>query len=569
MSGAQEAARQVVLALARAGVQEVVLAPGSRNAPLGYALLAAERAGTLTLHVRVDERSAGFVAIGLARATGRPAAVVVTSGTAVANLHPAVLEAGHARVPLVVVSADRPGELRGTGANQTTLHPGIFGVGDDVSRPRAHVDLGAWDDGARWDGVGGPEGWVDALDAALASATGDVPGAVHVNVAFREPLMPDGAWDVPEARPARAPSAAHASAPAAPTGSASPVRVVVVAGDGAGADARLFAEATGAPLLAEPSSGARAGDRAVTAGARLLGLDGLGGAIERVAVFGRPTLTRPVTQLLARCDLDVVVADPPGAAWVSPPGARHIAAGDLAADVVAPAWARAWQAASHAVDAELDAWCGEATAAGRLDGVAISRELARIVGEEGSLLLAGSSMAVRHLDLAARPWAADASARLLANRGLAGIDGTVSTAVGLALGSRAPVRVLLGDLTYLHDATGLAVGALERDVDLDVIVLADGGGAIFATLEQGAPEHSEGFERLFGTPQRIDIAALAAGAQAEHVLVRTPQEWAQAARRAPSGRRVVEVRLDRAGARERGAALEERLVAAARRALAG
>ena len=293
-------AREIVTELVRGGVGHVVLAPGSRSAPLAYALLSAHDAGWLRLHVRVDERIAGFVALGLARAEGAPVAVVTTSGTAVANLHPAVLEAAHSGVPLVVVSADRPHEMRRTGANQTTEQVGIF-----AAAPRWAADLPADTPPAAARQV-----VVRALAAATGARSGD-PGPVHLNLAFRDPLVPAAPWEPGPVPARRAVVAARGAGTAAelPAGG----RTVVVAGDGAGPDAARVAEVGGWPLLAEPTSGARTGPNVIAA-YRLL-LAELGRDVERVLVFGHPTLSRPVSALLARTDVDVVVVAPTGAVW--------------------------------------------------------------------------------------------------------------------------------------------------------------------------------------------------------------------------------------------------------------
>jgi 2-succinyl-5-enolpyruvyl-6-hydroxy-3-cyclohexene-1-carboxylate synthase len=624
-----QAARVLLQELAAHGVREVVLCPGSRSAPLAHALAAAASdapppgAPPVELHVRIDERSAGFLALGLAKAaaaTGAPrgVAVVTTSGTAVANLHPAVLEAHHSGLPLVVLTADRPHELRGTGANQTTDQVGIFGA---ATRHEVDVPAPSGRDGESRDlrqVVG------RAMADALGTRTGH-PGPVHLNLAFRDPLVPDGTpWptDPPEGRPfvvagalvprggavpgaASLDTAIEASGPldgAAPRATAHELapeavdaidleRTVVVAGDGAGSVARALAEAQGWPLLAEPSSGARGSTHAIAAYRALLD-SALGRAVRRVVVLGRPTLSRPVQVLLAREDVQVVVVAPGGGPWTDPsrraaivlPGVPEAwlrgrpdhRRGAVVSRTPAAApgrhdWLGAWQHASvaaiAAVERALDdaeAWDGTRSAP-RLTGPGVARFVARATGPD-DVLVVGSSNPVRDLDLVA-DWSA--SPVVLANRGLAGIDGTVSTAVGVALGLPGRrVRALMGDLTFLHDAGGLLHGPLEREPDLQIVVANDDGGSIFATLEHGAIEHADGFERVFGTPHGADLAALSAGFGIRHRLARDAEELAVALAVPGPGISVVEVKVDRAGRRALGAALADAARTAAIEAVA-
>ncbi|WP_421743745.1 2-succinyl-5-enolpyruvyl-6-hydroxy-3-cyclohexene-1-carboxylic-acid synthase [Cellulomonas sp.] len=598
---ATTAARVIVQALAALGVEDVVLAPGSRSAPLAYAIADAARpdgerpagAPSLRLHVRVDERSAAFLAIGLARASAhgdgdqvhapRPVAVVTTSGTAVANLHPAVLEAHHSGLPLLLLTADRPHELRGTGANQTTDQVGIF-----AGAVRLTVDVPA--------PVGRPDEARSlrrtisrAVAAATGARTGD-PGPVHLDLAFREPLVPgDSPWPEPSTAGLTVVQARHLP-PSSTTGAlpavadpTAPARrggvpTVLVAGDGAGPTARRLAEANGWPLLAEPSSGARGGSHAIAAYRLLLAHPLLGGAVRRVVVLGRPTLSRPVLQLLAREDVEVIVIAPRGADWPDAP--RN------AADVLlepparmrqgrmpAPAgWLDSWRAADaaagSAIDAVLDGLdAGRRSRSGtRVTGPALARVVAQVSGADDALVV-GSSNPVRDLDLVAR-W--DTPPVVLANRGLAGIDGTVSTAVGAALGlPTRRVRALLGDLTFLHDVGGLLRGPLEAPVHLQLVVANDDGGSIFATLEPGEPARADVFERVFGTPHGADLAALCAGYGVRHTRVSDVDGLLPALASPGPGLSVVEVRVDRTGRRVLGERIAAEVAHAVDGVLAG
>ena len=560
MNGSAALATVLVDELVHQGVTEAVLAPGSRSAPLAYALHTADIAGRLRLHVRVDERTAAYLALGLAKASGRPVPVVTTSGTAVANAHPAVLEADASGVPLVVVTADRPPELRGTGANQTTDQLGIFG-----RAVRTFADVAAPEERA-----GQVAYWRNVVIRALASARGvrsADPGPVHLNVALRDPLMPgDGAWlKELDDRTGGSVLGPAADPPAEPL-SRGP-RTVVVAGDAGGRDgsaARRIAEAAGWPLLAEPSSGARCGPNALGPYRLLLEHEALAGDIERVVAFGRPTLSRAVIRLLGRRDVELVVVSPYGAQWVDP---------SRSADLVVPAvalgdgpgegpqgWLRRWLDADARARAAINAVLADEPA---LTGPLVARTVAAAL-PAGALLVVGSSNPVRDLDLAAAPWEQPVCG--LANRGVAGIDGTLSTAVGAALASqrhrpRSPGYALMGDLTFLHDANGLVIGPGEPRPDLTVVVVNDDGGGIFGLLEQGAPEHAAAFERIFGTPTGVDLAALCAATRTPHLVVRTEDDLRTALVPLP-GIRVVEVRTDRGAARALHNRLRDAVLAA-------
>jgi 2-succinyl-5-enolpyruvyl-6-hydroxy-3-cyclohexene-1-carboxylate synthase len=576
---AVRSAQVLLQALAAQGLRHVVLSPGSRSAPLAYAVAEAARpdgerdphAPGLDVHVRVDERCAGYLAVGLARAAavrgdGDLVAVVTTSGSAVANLHPAVLEAHHAGLPLLLLTADRPHELRGTGANQTTDQVRVF-----TGAVRLLLDMSA------------PIGHVDeerhlrrVLSEAVALATGagsGDPGPVHVNLAYREPLVPDGEpWPVPLAT---RPVGDHAAStrgvippgwndhqpgvvpwsPAVPT--------AVVAGDGAGPMARRIAETNGWPLLAEPSSGSRGGPNAIACYPLVLG--SLGAEIRRVVVLGRPTLSRAVHELLVRRDVEsLVVAALSSAHPEIGRGATHIVErvppwlleeAVLDTGAGAPSewlvrWQQAGRAALRAVQAVLDAPPG----GGRLTGPALAAEVASALGRD-DVLLVGASNPIRDIDLVAA-WTEPPL--VVANRGLSGIDGSISTAAGLALGLARPVRAYLGDLTFLHDVGGLLTGPLERRPDLQVIVANDDGGSVFATLEHGEPERVGVFERVFATPHGATLAALCAGYGVPHVRV-DGVDGLRAELKAPvRGTSVVEVPVDRTGRRD----LHNRLAAA-------
>nr|WP_314176858.1 2-succinyl-5-enolpyruvyl-6-hydroxy-3-cyclohexene-1-carboxylic-acid synthase [Actinomyces oris] len=544
-------ARSLVAALLAEGVREVVLCPGSRSAPLADALADAADAGHLRLRVVLDERSAGFIALGAARAHAlnghsRCAAVVTTSGTAVSNLHPAVSEADAAGIPLLVISADRPHELVGTGASQTTEQTGLF-----VPALRLGVDLPA-DLAADLGGRAADAAIAGQVRRAVAAATGTLsrdPGPVQINARFRPPLTVEDSTEssvgdtvedavpaapappsppmVPAARAAVLAGAPEASAgQPAGRGSSTQGRGIVVAGDTAhpavGSLARSLAEHLDWPLLAEPTSQARSGPQALSRYAELLGTPagrGLAEQAEHLLVLGHPSLTRSITALLGRDDLDITVLTE-RAQWTDVSGrARRVVPMDGAHhepdDAVARQAARlaARLGLERADAAWTDSWRRAVADLPEPARSSSADALARAVWEAGQApgaptLLLGSSMTVRRLDRLAHPGVT--APRAVANRGLAGIDGTIATGIGLWMASGEPVRAVMGDLAFLHDAMSLNRGVREEEADLQVIVVDDGGGAIFSQLEYARTMPSARFERLFTAPQRADIAALAA-----------------------------------------------------------
>ena len=576
-------ARAVVAALVEAGVKRVVISPGSRNAPLTYALADAAQAGYLQLRVVVDERSAAFVALGASRSDwlheglARPAVAVMTSGSAVANAHPAVVEADAAGVPLIILSADRPHALVNTGASQTTVQTGIFGAAT-----RYQADLGD---------TNASGAVANQVRRAVAAASGRLsldPGPVHLNVRLAPPLAPAAPWQVPHLEPkthwlrARKPleeqlNGVTVSQVGCRLGLDPARRGVIVVGDNDDAELAHFAaslaHAWGWPLLAEPTSLVRTDANAVAAYSALLaGGDGSVGGdgaqlsqeIEQLLVVGHPTLTRPISALLAREDIYQVVLtnrarwsdvsgqaayvttleqalsslNIPGGGAGAEVGADADAGGDASASADAgagagvgknapsPLWLQRWLQAGQqqlnatsvtkAAQMALTTWQATSQYESHSQSTAIHSD-----GLESSVtLMAASSMTIRYLDarLPAGKQLKKMPGPVVANRGLAGIDGTISTAVGLAWASGQPVRVIIGDLAAAHDLTGLVKAVTENEVDLQVIVLDDHGGKIFSGLEYGASELSNYFLRFFTTAQQVDFAQ-AAAAFGAHVSV--------------------------------------------------
>ncbi|MFT3860839.1 2-succinyl-5-enolpyruvyl-6-hydroxy-3-cyclohexene-1-carboxylic-acid synthase [Micropruina sp.] len=516
---APDCAAAIVAQLLAQGVTDAVLAPGSRSAPLALALARAESSGRLRLHVRYDERSAGFLALGLAKGSGRAVPVVTTSGTAVGNLLPAVMEAHHGAVPLLVISADRPAAMVGFGANQTTDQARLF---EPFVRWSARVSSEA--PAASWA--------AQAARACLLAAGSRNFGPVHLNVELTEPLVGD--VTLPKLRAVQQAPEGEGEALVLPAGP----RTLLVCGDAPpalGARVAALARRAGLPLVAEPSSNARS---AAARTGRLLLAGELADQVQRVVVFGHPTLSRPVNRLLARPDVELIVVSA-GADWIDP-GWRATrivpwvepAAGD-------PVWLQRWMSADARLGAALD---GVLDAQPMLTGPTVAAVVGASVGR--GVLMLGSSQPVRDADLA--PLSAQT---VFANRGLAGIDGTVSTAVGIALARQQPVTLLCGDLTFLHDANGLAAGLGEQRPDLRIVVADDGGGGIFATLEYGDPRYADAFERVFGTPSGVDVELLAVAHGIPAERVGTLGELAGVLSRPVSGVEVIVASVDRAGRR--------------------
>ncbi len=529
MTGSTACARVIVARLIDFGVHDVLLCPGSRNAPLSYEVFGADRTGRIRLHVRIDERSAAFTALGIAKATGRPVPVITTSGTAAGNLHPAIMEAAHSRAPLVAITADRPAGMVHTGANQTTQQPGLY-----AAHVRAQAQLASDDSD--------PRSWGFQLDRVLsrcAGRRGTSPGPVHLNVAFSEPLTPERIEPVDAGGRQIDAVAARPD----PVQLLTTKQTVIVAGDAApsrGAKCAALAERAGIPLLAEPSSNARGSATAIS-GYRILLQSELARDIERVIVVGHPTLSRPVTGLLQQDNVEVIVVDPHDD-WIDP----AMSADRVVADVDFPAgqqastdWLRRWRQADTALRRPLT----ELTS--RSQPPLTGPQVADIVWSQlttEDVLYAGSSNPIRDLDLAGPN---PSPPVCYANRGLAGIDGSIATAAGTALATGRGVHALLGDLTFLHDINSLLTGPSEPQPRLRILIADDGGGSIFATLDHGDPAYSSAYERIFATPADVQIAGLAEATGASYVKVGEPEQLRHVLRQPIRGIQVVDILVDR------------------------
>ena len=519
--------------LARCSIAGACTSPGSRSTPVVLALV---RDGRFPCFSHVDERSAAFFALGLAKATGRPAVLACTSGTAAAEYLPALVEAREARVPLVVLTADRPPELRDTGAGQAIDQVKLYG---DVVKWFVEVDVGeATPERLRW---------VRALACrAVWTALERRAGPVQLNVPLREPLVLDEPLEGDRAdggradgRPwvVRAPATGDARAGAATlaqiTGAAG--RGVVVAGreergwrtggpSPLGRAASAFAAAAGWPLLADPLSGARHGDLAVAHYDALLRVEAFTDLArpEVVLRVGDVPTSKPLRTWLAGLDAVQVLLDPDGA-WQDPAQVVDLALPQEPAPVLAalaeavapadPAWAAAWRAADDRAAQAIAGALGEELSEPRL-----AAELGAALPAEATLVVA-SSMPVRDLETFAP--ARDDPPRVLANRGANGIDGTLATAYGVAAGSDGPVVCLLGDVAFAYDV-GSLLTARRLAVPLTIVLVDNGGGGIFDFLPIAS--QSDAYEHHVATPTGLDVAGIAAAYGLQHLPVATLPE---------------------------------------------
>ena len=500
-----------------AGLEHAVIAPGSRSTPLALALA---EAGDMQLHVFHDERAAAFAALGIGLATRRPAVLLCTSGTAATHFHAAVVEAHQSHVPLLVCTADRPPELRDVGAPQT------------IDQTRLYGPVVRWfhDPGVPSDAASGS--WRSLAQRAFGAATGVDPGPVHLNLPFRDPLVGEPGL-LPAVRNEHAQTAF--SWPTAPVVADADLRLlartidrqrgVIVAGRGAGppADVAALSDATGWPVLADPRSGCRGLPSAVAAFDDLLRHADFARAHapEVVVALGEPPASKVLAQWIAGSTAEVVqvsahpgVVDPAhvvGHRVVSDPGQVCRALAGAMFGASGTPWAARWRHAETTAQAALTA-----TLAAYREPTepAVARALMESL-LPGSQLVVSSSMPVRDVE-----WygVARADITVLANRGANGIDGVIATAIGVALATRLPTALLIGDIAFLHDSSAL-VGLAARGIELTIVVIDNDGGGIFSFLPQAAALTHERYEQLFGTPHGADVLALAAahGLAAEEV----------------------------------------------------
>jgi 2-succinyl-5-enolpyruvyl-6-hydroxy-3-cyclohexene-1-carboxylate synthase len=542
--------RAIVDEFARCGVEHAAIAPGSRNTPIVQALVRDER---ISCWSHIDERCAGFFALGAAKASGRPAVVTCTSGTAGANLLPAVIEAREAGVPLIVLTADRPPELRGIGAGQAIDQIKLFGDG-----VKWFVELGV--DQAT------PETlrWVRSLACrAFITATQDRPGPVHINVPLREPLVADGTLPPepgPGGREGGAPwvTALPSQAPPRTPRKHEFDGVVFVAGElgadpGLGARLAAFAARAGVPLLADPQSGARSGPAAIAHYDLILRQDQPALTPHVVCRIGELPTSKPLRNWIASLNDAYHVTFAADSGWSDPSsqvfqrsvGSLGQLFDQLENDEVLPAdpsWLAAWRTADDAV--------AQAIAAPLADSGLSEPALAALLGSAlpaYATLVVASSMPIRDVEefFPVR----DAPPRLLANRGANGIDGTVSTAFGVAAATEGPVVLLIGDVTLAHDIGGL-LAARRTGLKLTIVLINNDGGGIFHFLPIAAEE--DVFERHVATPHGLDFthAATLYGCEYQRAVDVAGFHAALDSALAADATTIIEVRTERVGNRE-------------------
>jgi 2-succinyl-5-enolpyruvyl-6-hydroxy-3-cyclohexene-1-carboxylate synthase len=470
MSEATTLARVIVRQIIESGITDAVLSPGSRNSPLSIAFYQAEKRALIKLHVKIDERGAGFFALGLAKASGRPVPVICTSGTAVANYHPAVLEASHTNAPLLLLTADRPARLRRTGANQTTEQARIFG-----KAVRYFADI---------------SGAAYPMELPFNSLQS---GPVHLNIQFDEPLIGeiDETWldkitiNAPRVFDRKSPGTFHTK---------STRGLLIVGHDRAGlsqGSVNDFAAELGWPVIAEDPLSFK---DAIPHASAFLTSTKIRSEIkpDTVVLIGRTTLSRSVNALIAGARKTIVI-DPRMATVDQDRRAdqKFLALPKVEVPAADPDWVATWKKLGERatkVVAELNTWSEEVCA----------REIARCL-PTGAKLFVASSRPIRDIEGFAAP---RDGLEVFANRGLAGIDGNISTALGIA-SSAEQTYAVLGDLAFLHDLSALThVGSAQ----LRIFVIDNDGGGIFSTLPQAG---IDGFEKIFGTPHGRDIAAIA------------------------------------------------------------
>jgi 2-succinyl-5-enolpyruvyl-6-hydroxy-3-cyclohexene-1-carboxylate synthase len=500
VSDSTSLARVIVRQIIEAGITDVVISPGSRNAPLSFAFFAASQKGLIQLHTRIDERTAAFFALGLAKASGRAVPIVCTSGTAVANYHPAVLEAHHTNIPLLVLTADRPARLRKTGANQTTEQARIFG-----KSVRYFADI---------------SGAVFPMELPLYSLAN---GPVHLNIQFEEPLAADSdsSWldDIKIAprnvTSTKAPGALKVK---------SERGVLIVGHDRGGFSVEQvneFAAQLGWPVISEDPLSLK---NVIAHASLFLASTAIAKELtpKTVIVIGRTTLSRSINNFIASAHKEIVI-DTRITTVDTDRNAdkRFTQLPILESNAADEEWLEKWEKFSERTSKELEKIT-------QWSEPVLARTVAATI-KNGTTLFVSSSRPIRDLEAFAQ---ARTGIETFANRGLAGIDGNISTAIGVATARESTVAIL-GDLSFLHDLTGLIHG---EKPNLLIIVVDNNGGGIFSTLGHRG---SEGFESIFGTPHNLDLSAIAAALNVQTSTVNSVDQLVKELSQPINGLRIV------------------------------
>ena len=506
-SSATELARAIVQSCLDSGVENVVIAPGSRNAPLSWAFAQAEKAGLVKIQVRIDERDAGFLALGIAKATRKPVPVVVTSGSAVANLLPAIVEAFHSAVPVIVLSADRPASARGKSAPQTINQFGMFG-----SFVKTQIDVAV------------ESIKISEVSKVIESALTSHPGPVQVNVQFELPLMPE--LENLEWKPVTP------SLKAIPKIECDQKRIEVssrgifVIGDNVDIESveelNVISQEIGWPIIWEPTANAHMFENSISHGVVLLQA-GIAPKVEVVVTLGTVGLSRAILGLLKSVPIHLAIHSATSGPDLPDPvsSAKEIfECVPKLETAVDSEWLSQWQL----LDNKAATVVAAALAPDTLTGPSAAQLVWELTGNNDQLFVA-ASWPVRHLESYAGK---RLGLQVFGNRGANGIDGLISTAIGVGIGTGNRTVLLMGDIAFLHDLSGLNLGEGQAQPDLTVVVLDNNGSGIFSQLEQGADAYQEHYEKVFGTPHGKDLWVIAEslGIPAKQVTSKTELKFA-------------------------------------------
>lgn len=507
IKNATRSAREIVQICLDSGAEHVVIAPGSRNAPLSWAFAQAEKAGLIKIQVRIDERDAGFLALGIAKVTGKPVPIVVTSGSAVANLLPAIVEAFHSAVPVIVLSADRPASARGKSAPQTINQFGMFGT-----FVKSQIDVAP-----------------DQTDFTEVSRVIDLsitnrPGPVQVNVQFELPLLPD--LENLDWQPKRPNLKTISKTDLKQKQIAVPARGVFIVGDNADPESVIaidqISQVIGWPVIWEPTANAHMLQNSISHGVVLLQAD-IAPKVDAVVTFGTVGLSRAILGLLKSVPIHLAIHSASSGSDLPDPVSSAKEIFDCVPNLETktdPEWLSRWQVLDHKAATAV----ATALSPDTLTGPSAAQLVWDQTGKDEQLFVA-ASWPVRHLEAYA---AKRDGLHAFGNRGANGIDGLISTAIGVGIGTSKRTVLLMGDIAFLHDLGGLNLGEEQAAPNLTVVVLDNNGSGIFSQLEQGANEYQEHYEKVFGTPHGKDLWVIAEslGIPAKQVATKTELKFA-------------------------------------------